>query len=63
VHVRIVVYGLRGPAFLNKQRRAGDLPVLVHVVSLACAGSNDYAGPDNHSRVNAAVVLPSSYTP
>src|ERR1039457_6767888 len=51
VHVRIMVYGLRGPAFLNWQRRDGDLPVLVHVVSLACAGSNDYAGPDNHSRI------------
>jgi hypothetical protein len=23
----------------------------VHVVSLACAGSIDYAGPDNHSRI------------
>jgi hypothetical protein len=33
VHVRITVYGLLEPAFLNKQRRAGDLPVLVHVVS------------------------------
>jgi hypothetical protein len=26
-------------------------PGLVHVVSFACAGSNDYAGPVNHSRV------------
>jgi hypothetical protein len=52
VRVRIAVYGLRGPAYLNKQRRARDLPVLVHVVSLACAGSIDYAGPDNHSRIS-----------
>jgi Icc-related predicted phosphoesterase len=29
---KVAVYGLRGPAFLNKRRRAGDLPVLVHVV-------------------------------
>src|SRR5664280_2386090 len=42
---------LHGPAFVNYRRRAGDLPVLVHVVSSACAGSNDYAGPDNHSRL------------
>ena len=33
------------------RRRTGDLPVLVHVVFSACAGSNDYAGPDSHSRV------------
>jgi hypothetical protein len=33
VHVRRSVYGLRGPAFANCRRRAGDLPVLVHVVS------------------------------
>ena len=46
-----MVYGLRGPALIVRPRRAGDLPVLVHVVSLACAGSNDYAGPDSHSRI------------
>ena len=33
VHVRRSVYGLRGPAFAYSRRRAGDLPVLVHVVS------------------------------
>ena len=34
----------------------------VHVVLSACAGSLDYAGPDSHSRANAAAVLPSSTT-
>jgi hypothetical protein len=33
VHVRRSVYGLRGPALIVRPRRAGDLPVLVHVVS------------------------------
>ena len=33
VHVRRSVYGLRGPAFAYSRRRAGDLPVLVYVVS------------------------------
>src|SRR5215475_16088614 len=33
VHVRRSVYGLRGPALVFRPRRAGDLPVLVHVVS------------------------------
>ena len=33
VHVRSSVYGLRGPVLLAWPRRAGDLPVLVHVVS------------------------------
>jgi len=50
VHVRRAAYHLHGPAFANCRRRVGDLPVLVHVVSSACAGSNDYAGPDSHSR-------------
>jgi hypothetical protein len=31
VHVRRSVYGLRGPALIARPRRAGDLPVLVHV--------------------------------
>jgi hypothetical protein len=51
VHVRRAASRLHGPAFANCRRRAGDLPVLVHVVSSACAGSNDYAGPDSHSRL------------
>ncbi len=33
VHVRYSVCGLRGPALIVRPRRAGDLPVLVHVVS------------------------------
>src|SRR5229473_4742270 len=33
VHVRIAACGLRGPALIVRPRRAGDLPVLVHVVS------------------------------
>ena len=39
VHVRRSVYGLRGPVLILRPRRTGDLPVLVHVVSSACAGS------------------------
>jgi hypothetical protein len=33
VHVLRSVYGPRGPALIARPRRAGDLPVLVHVVS------------------------------
>src|SRR5271170_4419535 len=33
VHVRRSACGLHGPAFTNRRRRTGDLPVLVHVVS------------------------------
>src|SRR5450631_2973467 len=33
VHVRRAAFGLRGPAMIVRPRRAGDLPVLVHVVS------------------------------
>jgi len=33
VHIRRSVYGLLGPALILRPRRAGDLPVLVHVVS------------------------------
>src|SRR5215510_16556716 len=33
VHARRSVYGLRGPVLIFRPRRAGDLPVLVHVVS------------------------------
>src|SRR5215470_13552798 len=33
VRVRRSVYGLRGPVLFTRARRAGDLPVLVHVVS------------------------------
>src|SRR3984893_5435731 len=50
VHVRRSVYGLRGPALIVGPRRAGDLPVLVHVVSQR-ARFSDYAGPINYSRL------------
>ena len=33
MRVRRLVCGLRGPALIVRPRRAGDLPVLVHVVS------------------------------
>src|SRR6266851_3480978 len=33
VRVRIAACGLRGPVLIVRPRRAGDLPVLVHVVS------------------------------
>src|ERR1700692_1179230 len=33
VHVRSLVYGLRVPVLIFRPRRAGDIPVLVHVVS------------------------------
>src|SRR5208337_609178 len=33
VHVRRAACGLRGPVLIVRPRRAGDLPVLVHVVS------------------------------
>src|SRR6266550_2579259 len=39
VHVRRSVYGLRGPVLIRRPRRAGDLPVLVHVVSQRARGS------------------------
>jgi len=39
VHVRRAALSLRGPALIVSPRRAGDLPVLVHVVLSACAGS------------------------
>src|ERR1017187_9267947 len=62
VRVRIVVYGLRGPALAVIPRRAGDLPVLVHVVLSACPGSST-TQDRTATRDNAAAVLPSHYTP
>src|SRR6266446_5698848 len=50
VHVRSMAFGLRGPALIVRPRRAGDLPVLVHVVSQR-ARFLDYAGPTVHSRL------------
>jgi hypothetical protein len=43
-------------------RRAGDLPVLVHVVLSACPGSST-TQDRTATRDNAAAVLPSHYTP
>src|ERR1039458_589278 len=39
VHVRRAALSLHGPALIVRPRRAGDLPVLVHVVLSACTGS------------------------
>ena len=60
VHVRRSAYGLHGPALMICQRRAGDLPVLVHVVFSACTGSKTTQDRTIHSRYSVAVVLPSS---
>src|SRR5664279_5362138 len=52
---------LHGPAFVNDRRRAGDLPVLVHVVSQrALVLRLRRTGQPLAS--NAAAVLPSSYS-
>ncbi len=59
VHVRIVVYGLRGPALAVTPRRAGDLPVLVHVVSQR-ARVLRLRRTRQPLAYNAAAVLPSS---
>src|SRR5215510_15717375 len=59
VHVRRSVYGLRGPAFVFRPRRAGDLPVLVHVVFSACEVLR-LRRTDQSTRVSVVVVLPSS---
>jgi hypothetical protein len=56
----IAVYGLRGPALAVRPRRAGDLPVLVHVVLSACAGSFRLRRTGQPLASNAAAVLPSS---
>ena len=61
VHVRITVYGLLGPALIAKPRRAGDLPVLVHVVSRR-AEVLRLRRTGQPLADNAAAVLPSSYS-
>src|SRR6267154_427272 len=48
VHVRSMAFGLRGPALIVRPRRAGDLPVLVHVVSQR---ARVLRGPPGHSRL------------
>src|SRR5271157_1585596 len=52
---------LHGPAFVNYRRRAGDLPVLVHVVSQR-ARVLRLRRTGQPLASNAAAVLPSSYS-
>src|SRR5437667_1425346 len=59
VHVRRSVYGLRGPALIVRPRRAGDLPVLVHVVSRR-ARVLRLRRTDKPLAFSVVVVLPSS---
>src|SRR4051812_33307802 len=59
VHVRRSVYGLRGPVLILRPRRAGDLPVLVHVVSQR-AWVLRLPRIDQPLATNATVMLPSS---
>src|ERR1019366_4983648 len=59
VRVRRSVYGLRGPVLLWKPRRTGALSVLVHVVSQR-ARVLRLPRTEHATRVNLAVVLPSS---
>src|SRR5713226_6045471 len=61
VHVRRAVYDLRGPALIIRPRRAGDLPVLVHVVSQR-ARVLRLRGTDSPLAIGVAAVLPSSYS-
>src|SRR2546425_3138066 len=59
VHVRRSVYGLRGPVLIVRPRRAGDLPVLVHVVSQR-ARVLRLRRTDNPLAISVVAVLPSS---
>src|SRR5208282_894867 len=61
VHVRRAAYGLRGPALIVRPRRAGDLPVLVHVVSQR-ARVLRLRRTEQPLAISAAAVLPSSYS-
>ncbi len=61
VHVRRAACGLRGPALTLGPRRAGDLPVLVHVVSQR-ARVLRLRRTDSPLAISAAAVLPSSYS-
>src|SRR3984893_19117988 len=61
VHVRRAVCGLRGPALIVKPRRAGDLPVLVHVVSQR-ARVLRLRRTEQPLAISVVVVLPSSYS-
>src|SRR5229473_7049002 len=59
VHVRRAAYGLRGPVLITRPRRAGDLPVLVHVVSQR-ARVLRLRRTEQSTRDNVVAVLPSS---
>ena len=61
VHVRRTAMCLHGPAFVHYRRRAGDLPVLVHVVSQR-ARVLRLRRTGQPLASNAAAVLPSSYS-
>src|SRR5437660_1191291 len=56
-----VRFGLRGPALIVRPRRAGDLPVLVHVVSQR-ARVLRLRRTDSSLAIGVAAVLPSSYS-
>src|SRR5258708_36263699 len=59
VHVRRVAFGLRGPALIVRPRRAGGLPVLVHVVSQR-ARVLRLRRTDSPLALSVAALLPSS---
>jgi hypothetical protein len=59
VHVRRAACGLRGPALIARPRRAGDLPVLVHVVPQR-ARVLRLRRTGSPLAINVATVLPSS---
>src|SRR5258708_31918616 len=61
VHVRSTAFGLRGPALIVRPRRAGDLPVLVHVVSQR-ARALRLRRTDSPLAFSVAAVLPSSHS-
>src|SRR5664279_2173778 len=61
VRVRRAAYGLRGPALIARPRRAGDLPVLVHVVSQR-ARVLRLRRTDRPLAFSVAAVLPSSHS-
>src|ERR1035437_8294465 len=61
VQVRRAACGLRGPALILTPRRAGDLPVLVHVVSQR-ARVLRLRRTDSPLAISVAAVLPSSYS-
>src|SRR3989441_4791128 len=61
VHVRRAAFGLRGPALIAGPRRAGDLPVLVHVASQR-ARVLRLRRTDSPLAIGVAAVLPSSYS-